>query len=268
MICPCTLTDLDLARLPEPAYAARLRRLLGKHRVLVAPERTDLSVSDLVKVAECFGEVGRSLDIDTAHPADPRVQVVARTDPGTSAKPERRGSSQYWHADRSFLALPPAATLLHAQVTPKRGGQTLFAETESALQRAQDFANVNELTAEHSYGVYKRDLQPAFYRSSEIEAAFRDYPAVVHPLVKTDPYSGTRALYLSQLCVTRILELEPRVSSQLLNRLYREILASDGVFAHSWRPGDLVVWCNAAVLHRGTPSAGNRVLHRAVAGCL
>ena len=154
-----------------------------------------------------------------------------------------------WHSDMSYLEEPPSASLLWAREVPPAGGNTYYASMYAALEAlpAGLRTRVAELRARHdssytSAGELRRGARPV----SDPSAA----PGAVHPVVRTHPVSGRKALYLGRRTNAYLEGLPLEESERLLDELWLRATRPELVWEHSWRAGDLVVWDNRCVLHR------------------
>lgn len=243
--------------------------MLKQHLLLIVRGQDELTLEQYLALTALFGEVNPSLSTDTAHPESRFVQVVERTPTPGSLLGHRLSSTYYWHTDRSFLSVPPAVSILHQRILPRSGGSTLFANCVNAYNATLDrgFGELN-YRAIHSYAAYFRDLQSGHFTPNQVKAASLRFPDVTHPLVRVDRVSNQRALNLSELCLTSLVGMPDKDGRLLLDALYEIATRRENIYVHHWRQGDLLIWHNFGIMHRGTPCAGPRVLHRTVCGAL
>jgi len=164
-----------------------------------------------------------------------------------------------WHTDKSWHAVPPLLTMLHAIALPPSGGDTEFANTSMA------YAALPEKTKRRIAG-----LQVVFRwgaSGGNAIAATRDESPVDHPLVRTHPDTGSKALYLGNHA-SHICGMPKAEGTALLEELLEHATQRQFVYAHRWRKGDLVMWDNRCLLHRAVANYDmgkyRRVLHRSV----
>jgi taurine dioxygenase len=172
-----------------------------------------------------------------------------------------------WHSDMSFTERPPSGSFLHAYEVPEKGGDTSFlnmymvyealpAELKSAVQGRQ---------IKHE-SVHGSDLRVRPGMSEPTSGDVRDYPGVVHPILRIHPETRRTALYLGRRCNGYIPGLPIDESEDLLNRLWAHAEASPHVWTQIWQVGDLIIWDNRCAMHKRTafdPNARRR-MHRAV----
>ncbi|WP_371183304.1 TauD/TfdA dioxygenase family protein [Xanthomonas sacchari] len=176
-------------------------------------------------------------------------------------------AGHYWHSDLSYKPTPSLGSMLLAQELPAEGGDTLFANQHLAwdtlpleLQRA-----VDGRLAEHSYLAKYEDLRKRNpWRPPLTQAQIDEVPPVRHPIVRTHPETGRRALFVSEHFTTRIVGLPQDESDALLQALFAHSSDDALVYRHRWQAHDMVFWDNRSVTHLagGTPDHLRRRLHR------
>ncbi len=155
-----------------------------------------------------------------------------------------------WHTDSSFKKTPALASVLTARVLPGGDGDTEFTSTRMAWERLpadlQD--KLKDAVATHSYANSRDQIHPDL--ATEMER--RALPPVRWRMNWRNPSNGKRALYIASHAYA-IEGMDDRHARQLLAELMDETTRRDYVYAHKWRQGDVVMWDNRAMLHRGRP---------------
>ena len=170
--------------------------------------------------------------------------------------------NQMWHSDSSFKRVPALASLLAAREVPPEGGETEFASMRVAYERLPEATRrfLEGKVAIHSF-VYSRGLVSDGLLPPDHAA---QVPPVPQTLVRVNPRNGCRAFFVgSHAC--EIVGMPTEDARPLLRQLLDLATEPDAVYTHAWRPGDLIMWDNRCVLHRGRPwdeSAYRRVMHR------
>jgi alpha-ketoglutarate-dependent 2,4-dichlorophenoxyacetate dioxygenase len=170
--------------------------------------------------------------------------------------------NQMWHTDSSFKRVPALASLLSAREVPPEGGETEFASMrvgyEGLPETMQRF--LEGKVAIHSF-VYSRGLVSDGLMEPDHAA---QVPPVPQLLVRANPRHGRKAYFVaSHAC--EIVGMATDEARALLRDLLERATRPEVVYTHRWRPGDLVMWDNRCVLHRGRPwdeSKYRRVMHR------
>jgi len=135
----------------------------------------------------------------------------------------------YWHSDGLLRDHPPDATVFHAVEAPERGGETLFRDARELYEEldAEDRRTLDGLTCVLGGGARR-------------------------PLVVEHPPSGRRALRVNLGAIVGIVGVERESARRLVGELIAMHERPEGVYAHRYLPGDIVIWDNRAVAHSAT----------------
>ncbi|MGA0393899.1 MAG: TauD/TfdA dioxygenase family protein [Rhodospirillales bacterium] len=241
---------------------AIVRALVANH-ILVFRDQ-DLTSEQQMAMTERFGTLERHLLHDVKGHETPQVHVIANVDENNNPIKRTYGSF-HWHTDKSYHEIPSFATFLHARELPPDGGQTEFANMHLAYETLDDATKkqIEGLKAIHSWEANRRNTGSKPATPEEIKLR----PPVVHPLVRTHPDNGSKALYIG-IHTDCIEGMDREEGIALLKRLYDHATERRFVYPHSWRLGDLVMWDNRSLLHRVLHnydmSQHRRVMHRSV----
>jgi alpha-ketoglutarate-dependent 2,4-dichlorophenoxyacetate dioxygenase len=153
-----------------------------------------------------------------------------------------------WHSDASFKPVPAFLSIMCVYETPSEGGETLFVSTRTAYDRLsrERQQQLDPLTTIHDY-VYSRSKVAPDAVSPEMAATL---PPVRQRLVRTNPNTGTKNLFLG----SHVREIEgwsETDSRALIDELTEEAVQPQHVYTHAWQPGEVVLWDNRCLLHRG-----------------
>ncbi|MCB9723215.1 MAG: TauD/TfdA family dioxygenase [Spirochaetaceae bacterium] len=217
------VSGLDLRAPLEPADASRLRDALLRHEVLFFPE-AGLSPAEQVRLGRVFGELQTHAALD-ALPEQPEV-VVFDTD-------RKAVTAEWWHTDVTCSPRPPMGAMLQMVIAPPAGGDTWWASMTAAYEAldADTKARIDGLHALH-----RSWWQP-------VEES-------IHPVVRTHPESGRKALFVNGIFTKRIVELEEVESDALLASLLAHATRDEFTVRHAWRSGDIAFWDNRCTQHR------------------
>ncbi len=149
-----------------------------------------------------------------------------------------------FHIDQCYKPHPAKATILYAMKLPKTGGNTLFADQIAAYAALDDDTKAR-LEGLDALNVYDYDAG-ATHTASEVAD---DAPRHAHPIARTHPVTGEKALFVNRLMTRSINGLAEAESRQLLEKLYDHQENPAFVYEHRWRLGDLLMWDNRATLH-------------------
>jgi alpha-ketoglutarate-dependent taurine dioxygenase len=157
-----------------------------------------------------------------------------------------------WHTDSTYMPLSARASILAADVVPEEGGQTEWADMRAALDAlAPDTRKkIADLAAHHS--LYYSQAKVGHQASSGASYGLSDQDIPLRPLIKVHPVTRRPALFIGRHAHA-IPGLSEEESESLLDQLTDFACQPPRVFAHTWRPGDVVMWDNRCVLHRARP---------------
>jgi len=155
-----------------------------------------------------------------------------------------------WHTDQSYYANPVTGCFLYGVELPAEGGATRWASLYDAYETLPDElrGTIDSAVGTFSYAARSANAQKAD-DNHDWERRLRETPDVKHLLVNTNPATGRRALYIDPGTVTGIDGMPADEAHDVLDRLLTHVVQPQNVYEHEWRPGDLVLWDNAAVLH-------------------
>ncbi|HLM14108.1 MAG TPA: TauD/TfdA family dioxygenase [Reyranella sp.] len=258
------IEGLDRSRASEPETAALLNRALAEHLLVVVPGGR-MAPPQTLSFARAFGTPRTQLLRYKRSGDVPEVSVMVSTlmADGTTDKTAIRAED--WHTDDSYFAIPAKATLLHGIEIPSRGGSTWFCNMHSVYEALPTTLRqrIDGLRAIHGYDTPRARNRPSARTPQEIA----ETPDVEHPLVRTHPETGRKALYLNPNRLDHIVGLERAESDALLDALACEARKPQHHFGHVWQAGDIVIWDNRATMHRvmidypmGEPRIMQRVL--------
>lgn len=157
--------------------------------------------------------------------------------------------------------------MLYAQELPNEGGDTLFADMHLAWETLPEHLRkaVEGRQAVHSYtSRYREGHNAQNWRPTLNAEQLAQVVVVSHPIVRTHPENGRKALFVSEGFTTHIVGLPEDESQQILNELYAHSVQPEGVYRHKWQENDMVFWDNRSLIHLagGTPDHLRRRLHR------
>jgi taurine dioxygenase len=161
----------------------------------------------------------------------------------------------YFHTDYSYLKIPARATMLYSIEVPKAGGDTLFANQYAAYDGLSPAMKkrIGPLVAIHHYGNRKVADEMSRVAASALTAEQKaKMPLITHPIVRTHPVTGRKALYAVSGSSYGIVGMPEDEAVALLDELAAHATQDRYVYRLSYRVGDLVMWDNASLLHSAT----------------
>ena len=237
-----SIAGLDLREpLPEAAKRAVYDAFIEYHVLCFRDQHLDHEQQ--IAFSEQFGTLERHMAMNRG-PVHPLVHIV--TNLGPDGKPSGTVASTKWHSDKSFRPQPSLATILHALVMPPDGGETCFANMIAAYEALSDAekAELDGVRVVHSWEI-SRARAGAKATAEEIA----DAPPMTHPLVRTIPETGRKALFMGEHA--SYFEGRPEELGRVrLEQLIDYAVQERFVYRHKWTLGDLLMWDNRCLLHR------------------
>lgn len=240
------ITDIDLS-ITDRIPAEAIKEAFLKYSVLVFKNQ-ELSPKDLRNVSLVWGE-------PLIHPVfkgmEDYPEIIRIKNLG-----EKYHTNAHWHSDVTFEEEPPNATLLYSIEIPDTGGDTLFSNQYLAYE---DLSESYKEYLDNKVAIHS-NLGVLILAGGEA----KDAKEVEHPIFRTHPETGRKALYVTEAFVKQIKDVESEISQETLSKLYKHSSDKNYVYRHKWTKGDLVVWDNRCVLHYAEHGYGdqNRTMHR------
>ena len=243
------LLGIDISRADREELANVVDAFQRHGAILLRDQK--LSPDDLMRFISAFGEAeGHTLGQFTL-PGYPKIYILSNREvDGVPIGAHNDGVG--WHTDYSYKPKPVMCTMLYAVEVPPEGSDTLLADgcaAWAALDPAKR-AELETLKLHHSYAHFMatREFSP-MELSDEIKAA---NPDVEHPLIRTHPADGRKALWPSTGTVTEVIGKPGPEGLALIDELVEFMTQDRFVHRHKWRAGDLLMWDNRCTLHTGT----------------
>ena len=259
------IAGLDLREPLDDATFAAIEKAWLDNCVLLARGQ-DLDEDAQVAFATRFGPLGQNVNKHNGgsklHPATMLISNIRENGELIGALPD---GEMLFHSDQCYVEKPCAAAMLYGIETPSRGGETIFANMFRAwetlpedLKRALDgrrAVNIFEYSDTDGYGASAMELFPTLPPGSKHFS---------HPAARVHPRTGRKALYVNRgmtLCIEGMRRAE---SDALLTRVFDHQEQARFQYAHTWRPGDLVMWDNRSAIHARNDFPGDerRMLRR------
>ena len=233
---------LDLARPLDDATFERLEAALIEHKVIYARGQ-DLTPEQHVALGRRFGE----LEVHPFHRFGDAPQLMVLD----NHKDNPVLSTDVWHSDTTFRECPTRYSILRACIMPAVGGDTLWADMCAAYEGLADPMKkmLETLSAVHDFQTFRRlfkDTDEDRARLREIEERL---PNPTHPVVRTHPVTGKKAIYVNALFTTHIAGISSEESRALLAFLFELPRVPEYQFRVRWKPGTIVFWDNRSTQH-------------------
>jgi taurine dioxygenase len=262
--------DVDGVTLHDPSQAdlATIRAAL-RDRLVIRLRALDLDDVAFTRLAERFGELEGSPDYSRSRAvyvaASPKMTVVSNVTEDGKPVGDHGDGELNWHSDQGFVDRPSAYTFLLAREVPPAGGNTSFCNMYRAYERLPDEAKarIARLKIKHQESHTAQGIPRPGYRDIGTNDP-RELPGPQHPIVRTHPESGRKALYLGRRFGGYVPGLTLAESEKLLDLLWAHAGQPEDTWTQEWTVGDLIVWDNRCTMHRrdAFTGQGRRRMHR------
>ena len=250
------IDGIDLSQPLGNRQIDELHRALAENLVIFFRDQ-HLSEDQHLTFGRLFGELH-------IHPAAPSVAGKPELMIIHADKDSPRANGEGWHSDVSCDTAPPMGSILYIRKCPPHGGDTLFASMYAAYDALSDRMKtyLDGLTAEHSGDHYRG--QYANYGIADKA----EYPRAEHPVVRTHPVTGKKALYVNKGFTRRIIGVPLDESEGILDYLYEHMANPLFQCRFRWQENSIAFWDNRCVQHHAMwdywphTRSGNRVTVR------
>jgi len=256
---------IDLSR-PLAADEVRTLEHVWRERLVVVLREQRLSDPQLIAFSRQFGELDPPGPNPYGEPfirEHPELNVISNVVENGKPIGNLGDGEAVWHADMTYVEVPPKAAVLYALEVPPSGGNTYFANMFAAFDAlptglkaaAQGRIAVHDGST-NSAGM----LRKGYKKVTDV----REVEGARHPLVRTDPRTGRKALFLGRRPNSYVIGLAVPESEALLDALWAHATKPQFAMCHAWQVGDVLMWNNLCVLHRRDPfdASSRRVMHR------
>ncbi len=258
------VAGVDLSGGLAPEAVAAIKRAWGEHLVLRFRGQV-LSDDDLMRFSRQLGELDWAPIAATNDAPEGReyIMIVSNVVENGQAIGQLGAYEAIWHTDMSYIPEPPMASALYSLEVPPSGGDTGFCNMYRAYETLDP-----ELRRQIAGRLCRHDASRN--AAGELRRGFVDAPdasqtiGAEHPIVRTHPVTGRKALFLGRRRNAYIPGLPVADSEALLDALWAHATKDEFTWYQQWRAGDLILWDNRCVMHRrdAFDAATRRVMHR------
>lgn len=269
------ISGIDISKPLSRDSLAAVQVAWSEHLVLRFRGQT-LDDEQLMRFSANFGELdwapiaaarvkvaGEDRTVESASEGRSYVSVISNVIENGKAIGGLGAYEAIWHTDMSYNPEPPSASALYALEVPPSGGDTGFANMYMAYETLPDDLRqrIEGLSCRHDASRNSAgELRRGFAEVSDPSQT----PGADHPIVRTHPVTGRKALFLGRRRNAYIQGMSVKDSEELLDRLWSHATQEKHSWYQQWKIGDLVMWDNRCTMHRRDsfdPSA-RRVMHR------
>ena len=261
------IAGVDVSR-PLPQSEIDAIEAAWRERLVVVMHGQNLSDPQLIAFSKNFGELDPPGPNPYGEPFlkdHPELNVISNVVENGKPLGNLGDGEAVWHADMTYVDVPPKAAMLHALEVPppEAGGNTYFANMFAAyetlpadLKKAVEGKIAVHDASRNSAGMLRKGYKEVTDVTQTVGAR--------HPLVRTDAKTGRKALFLGRRPNAYVLGLSVAESDALLDALWAHATQPRFAMCHEWKVGDLLMWNNLSVLHRRDPfdPKTRRIMHR------
>jgi len=248
------IRGVDLSRPVDDALFREILDAFHSHEVVVFRDQ-QLNPEQHISFSGRFGDLDINVRSRFNKRDHPEILVVSNI-VENGAQIGVQDAGRYWHSDLCYLPKPSRCSLLRALEIPVKDGvalgDTLFASASAAYAALPEEVKqkIAGRKAVNSY-VHTYDRKVQEFNRTPIEKENRAAPPdVLHPVVRTHPYTGKKCLYVNEGYTTKIEGLPQVESDRILKFLFEHITNPRFVYRHRWQVGDLLMWDNCLVQHK------------------
>ena len=236
------ITNVNLSNDINDAELKGIKDAFHKFQVLFFQNQSEISPEKHIKLGRCFGDLH-------IHPAAPKMKNYPQIfEIKTDKNSKIANGAEDFHSDVSCDIEPPLGTMLQLHVLPECGGDTMFANMYMAFEALSNPMQkfLSDLKASHeSEHFYK-----GRYKAESNGESKTEYPSAIHPVIRTHPETGKKAIFVNKFFTTRILGLKPQESKFILDFLFSHIEKTEFQIRYRWNKNDMAFWDNRCTLHK------------------
>lgn len=248
---------IDLREPLDGAAVGAIEQALAEHVVLFFREQ-DITPDQQVEFAARFGEV--SIPPFTPKYAPPRPELIVLD----QTAPKGDGADR-WHSDNTFMAEPPMGSVLKAVRLPSVGGDTCFANMVAAWEALSEPMRtmLEGLTATHDITKPLERGVRGGHVDVDLDALREQWPPVEHPVARTHPVSGRKALFVNANSTSHLNGVTEEESDALLHLLFEHVRSPEFQCRFHWDTNSIAFWDNRTAQHFAVPDYHERrIMHR------
>ena len=264
------VTGIDLAAPIDAATRQRLYDAAVENVVLVIRGQAHLTPAEVQAAGELFGELMEDQNRRYLVDGFPLISVLDNRHKDSKGQPAKMSGNATWHTDHTNQEMPPKFTMLYAVAVPDKGGATSVCNSRAAYEaldpalrrRIDGMKTENTLVSSARFKIANPDTVKDQMASAR--------PPTVHPLVRTHPETGTRAVWFHKSKTETVTGLSPDETQEFLQELTDKLTQPEFCYAHQYQKGDLLIIDDRASLHKAgfdfDPSQHRRLYRMLVRG--
>lgn len=236
------IRGLDLSKTIDKETLVQLEDALVKHKIIYLRDQ-NINTAQQVTFGRRFGD----LEVHPFRPEGkiPEIMVL------DNHKDNPVLSTDVWHSDTTFRECPTKYSILRCLKIPETGGDTLWADMCAAYVGLSDAIKnmIDELFAVHDFKNFRALFSNSENDREKVFEMEKLYPNPTHPVVRTHPVTGRKAIYVNSQFTLGIVGMKDKESRALLELLYEQAQIPEYQFRLRWKPGTLAIWDNRSTQH-------------------
>ena len=235
------ITGVDLSKEINEDQFKDIHKAFLDNQVLFFQNQNEILPEIHLKLGKLFGELH-------VHPAAPSMPGYPEIFEIHAHKNSKVANGEFWHSDVSCDIEPPLGTMLQLHILPETGGDTMFSDMYSAYNELSDKYKslLNGLVAIHE----SEHLYSGRYEDRGVNKDNIKTPVANHPLIRTHPITGKKAIYVNRTFTTGIEGMNKNESSSILEFLFEHCEHVNFQIRYRWNKNDMAFWDNRCTMHR------------------
>ena len=235
------ITGVDLSKEINEDQFKDIHKAFLDNQVLFFQNQNEILPEIHLKLGKLFGELH-------VHPAAPSMPGYPEIFEIHAHKNSKVANGEFWHSDVSCDIEPPLGTMLQLHILPETGGDTMFSDMYSAYNELSDKYKslLDGLIAIHeSEHLYRGRYEDRGVNKDNVKT-----PVANHPLIRTHPITGKKAIYVNRTFTTGIEGMNKNESSSILEFLFEHCEHVNFQIRYRWNKNDMAFWDNRCTMHR------------------
>ncbi len=235
------ITGVDLSKEINENQFKDIHKAFLDNQVLFFQNQNEILPEAHLKLGKLFGELH-------VHPAAPSMSGYPEIFEIHAHKNSKVANGEFWHSDVSCDIEPPLGTMLQLHILPETGGDTMFSDMYSAYNELSDKYKslLDGLIAIHE----SEHLYSGRYDDRGVNKNNIKTPVANHPLIRTHPVTGKKAIYVNRTFTTGIEGMNKNESSSILEFLFEHCEHVNFQIRYRWNKNDMAFWDNRCTMHR------------------
>jgi|SaaInl4_135m_RNA_FD_contig_31_569159_length_1070_multi_5_in_0_out_0_1 alpha-ketoglutarate-dependent taurine dioxygenase len=260
------VTGVDLTKPIDEETRQRLYDAAVDNVALVIRDQK-FTPTQYANAARLFGELMEDQNRRYLAPGEPMVSTLSNHNKDSKGNQAKVAKAATWHTDHTNQEFPPKFTMLYAVELPDSGGGTGVCNMRDAYEALPDDlkARIDDMkTANTLISTVRMDIgNPDVLRDQQNAEG----GPMIHPLVRTHPERGTKAIWFHTGKTEKILGMEPQETQNFLAELLETAMRPEFTYVHEYTLGDMLIVDNRSALHKAGfdyDHSQHRLLYRAL----